>query len=423
MRKQVIFHIDVNSAFLSWEAVYRLKHLGGTLDLRNIPSAVGGDKSRRHGIILAKSIPAKQYGIQTGQTISEALRQCPELVLVPPNYGLYQKSSQAFMKMLKEYTPVIEAYSVDEVFMDMTKMSRLFRDPRETAEEIRRRIHRELGFTVNIGISDHKILAKMASDFRKPNLVHTLWKDEIPDKLWGLPVGDLFFVGRATKRKLADLGIKTIGQLAQMEPEIIQAHLKQHGQVIWRFANGLDTEAVEEIPKPNKGYGNSTTTAFDVTDEETGKMVLLSLAETLAARMRADGGRAGVLAVGIRDCQFRYYSHQMNLRTPTHITREVYGAACQLFDEMWDRVPIRHLGIHASRISYDDARQISLFDGWDYEQQEKADRMVDEIRRRYGNDGVMRAGFVNRKNLMIDHMSGGISREKRTADYSKQEIR
>lgn len=420
---KILFHIDVNSAYLSWEAVYRLKHLGGSLDLREIPSAVGGDQAMRHGIILAKSVPAKKYGIQTGESIPEALRKCPGLMLVPPNYNLYQRSSRAFVKILKEYTPVIEQYSIDEVFMDMTGTEQLFGRAEELAERIRDRIYRELGFTVNIGVSDHKILAKMASDFRKPDMVHTLWKSEIPKKMWGLPVRDLFFVGRATGRKLEGLGIHTIGELAETEPEILKAHLKKHGEVIWRFANGLDEDVVLDTPPPQKGYGNSTTVAFDVTERETGKMVLLSLAETLAARMRADQGRAAVISVGIRDYEFRYYSHQMKLRTPTNITWEVYEAACQLFDEMWDRAPVRHLGIHASGISYEPIRQLSLFDTLDYERLERADRMVDEIRRRFGHDAVMRGGFVNRKNLLIDHMSGGISREKRAVDYSRQDIR
>lgn len=196
--KSIIFHIDVNSAFLSWEAVYRIAHRGGKLDLREIPSAVGGDMSMRHGIILAKSIPAKKYNIKTGETILEAQRKCPNLVLVPPNYGLYEQCSAAFMNILKEYSDVVEQYSIDEAFIDMTTTCHLFGTPEEVAEQIKNRIRDELGFTVNVGISQNKLLAKMASDFKKPDRVHTLYPEEIQEKMWPLPVSDLFFeIGRA----------------------------------------------------------------------------------------------------------------------------------------------------------------------------------------------------------------------------------
>lgn len=416
----VIFHIDVNSAFLSWEAVYRIHHLGGNLDLRNIPSAVGGDVTKRHGIILAKSIPAKKYNIKTGESVPEALRKCPDLVLVPPNYNLYQKSSKAFIKILKEYGPTVEQYSIDEAFMDMTGTESLFGEPENIANKIRERIYSELGFTVNIGISNNKVLAKMASDFKKPDKVHTLWLSEIKDKMWTLPASDLFFVGRATTRKLNGLGIKTIGELAQTDLSIIKSHFGKHGEVIWSFANGIDFSAVEPVLPPNKGYGNSTTIAFDVTDSDTAKLVLLSLAETVSARLRDDNVKIKVISVGIRDFNLGYYSHQKKLNTATNITREIYESACQVFDEMWDKVPIRHLGIHTSQVVTEETRQFNLFDDMDYEKQERLDRAVDDIRKRFGADSVVRASFI--KADKVDHMSGGISREKRTVNYGTQNI-
>ena len=415
--KNVIFHIDVNSAFLSWEAVYRIHHLGGNLDLRDIPSAVGGDITKRHGIILAKSIPAKKYNIKTGESVPEALRKCPDLVLVPPNYNLYQKSSKAFMNILKEYGPVVEQYSIDEAYIDMTGTESLFGKPEVVANEIRERIYREL---VNIGISNNKVLAKMASDFKKPNLVHTLWQHEIKDKMWTLPASDLFFVGRATTRKLNNLGIKTIGELAQTDLSIIKSHLGKHGEVIWSFANGIDFSAVEPVPPPNKGYGNSTTIAFDVTDPNTAKLVLLSLAETVSARLRDDNVKIKVISVGIRDYNLGYYSHQKKLKAATNITREIYESACQVFDEMWDKVPIRHLGIHTSQVVTEEIRQLNLFDDLDYEKLERLDRAVDDIRKRFGADSIVRASFI--KADKVDHMSGGISREKRTVNYETQNI-
>lgn len=414
---RVIFHIDVNSAFLSWEAVYRLFHLGGKVDLREQVSAVGGDMAMRHGIILAKSIPAKRYHIKTGETILEAKQKCPELILVPPNYGLYEKCSKAFMDILRQYSPDVEQYSIDEAFVDMTGTAKLWGDPVRAANRLKNQIRDTLGFTVNIGISENKLLAKMASDFQKPDRVHTLWRNEIEDKMWPLPVSDLFFVGRATTQKLLKLGIQTIGDLAHADPELLKIHLKKHGEVIWAFARGMDVSVVQSEAPANKGYGNSTTIAFDVTDASTAKLVLLALAETVGTRLRAAKVRAEVIAVGIKSHDLRYASHQMTLRNATNITTEIHKFACRLFDELWDGSAIRHLGIHTSRIKDGiNMRQLDMFDATDYEKLEKMDAAVDQIRKRYGIDSVKRAAFVNSP---IDHMSGGISREKRSVDYEK----
>ena len=419
-KERVIFHIDVNSAFLSWEAVYRLYHLGGTVDLRKEVSAVGGDMAMRHGIILAKSIPAKKYHIKTGETILEARQKCPDLMLVPPNYRLYEQCSKAFMDILRKYSPSVEQYSIDEAFVDMTGTDKLWGSPMEAANRLKNEIRDTLGFTVNIGISENKLLAKMASDFEKPDRVHTLWKSEIRKKMWPLPVSDLFFVGRATAKKLFSLGIQTIGQLAQADPAVLKSHLKKHGEVIWAFANGMDISVVQSEPPANKGYGNSTTIAFDVVDASTAKLVLLALAETIGARLRAAGARAEVIAVGIKLHDLSYVSHQMTLRNATNITIEIHHWACQLFDELWDGRAIRHLGIHTSRIRDGlDMRQLDMFETVDYEKLERMDAAVDQIRKRYGNDSVMRAAFIGSP---IDHMSGGISREKRTVDYKKIQV-
>ncbi|WP_124067962.1 DNA polymerase IV [Clostridium sp. E02] len=424
---RVIFHIDVNSAFLSWEAVYRQKHLLGNLDLRVVPSAVGGDVTMRHGIILAKSIPAKKYGIHTGQSVTEALRQCPSLLLVPPNYNLYQRSSEAFIRLLKEYSPKVEQYSIDEAYVDMTGMEVLFGAPEIAAALIGERIKKELGFTVNIGVSENKVLAKMASDFKKPDRVHTLWCQEIPEKLWPLPVSELFFVGRATFKKLYNIGIKTIGDLAESDPGLIKSHLGKMGEQLYAFSHGVDGSKVEPVPPPNKGYGNSTTIAFDITDRENAHLVLLSLAETLAVRLREDKVRASVLAVGIKDWDFHYYSHQVSLYSPTNVTKEIFEIACDVFDQAWDKTPVRHLGIHMSHVTDNQDRQISFFEKNDYEKLERLDQTVDQIRKRFGNDAIKRAVFLEspeqKQVRYLDHMSGGISREKRTVDYGKQNIR
>lgn len=413
--KSIIFHIDVNSAFLSWEAVYRLAHRGETLDLREIPSAVGGNMTLRHGIILAKSLPAKKYGVQTGETLLEAQRKCPGLVLVPPHYNLYEQCSEAFMEILREYSDVVEQYSIDEAFVDMSTSCHLFGSPVETAVLIKNRIREELGFTVNIGVSCNKLLAKMASDFQKPDKVHTLYPEEIAAKMWPLSVSELFFVGRATTKKLFSVGIKTIGELAAADPVWLQSILKKQGEIIWGFAHGVDCSPVISAPNPNKGYGNSTTIPFDVVDLPNARKVLLALAETVGNRLRMDKVQVEVIAVGIRYSDLSYVSHQRRLTASTNLTAELYRHACELFEELWNGAPVRHLGIHTCRVQDSDfSRQLTLFDTLDYEKLAQMDLTIDEIRERFGIDSLQRAVFLNQP---IDHMSGGISREKRSVDY------
>ena len=421
MMKKVIFHVDVNSAFLSWEAVFRLKYLGAKVDLREIPSAIGGDMSKRHGIILAKSTPAKKYNIKTGEPVSDALKKCKDLYLAPPNYNLYEKCSKAFMEILREYTPIVEQYSIDEAFMDLSSVIGEDGDPVKLANDIRERIYRELGFTVNIGVSDVKLLAKMASDFKKPNRVHTLFKKEIQKKMCPLPVSDLFFVGRATTKKLYNLGITTIGQLATSDINILRYHLKKQGEIVYNFANGIDDSDVIKEPPKNKGYGNSTTIAFDVEDAQTAKKVILGLCETVGRRLRQDNVKAQVISVGIKSFDLKYASHQLTIPNATNTTNEIYKYACQVFDELWDGTPIRHIGVQTSHVKEADecVSQMELFDNNNYEKWEKVDKTMDELREKFGIDVVKRATFVESP---IDHMSGGISREKRTVDYSKIDI-
>lgn len=413
--ERVVFHIDVNSAFLSWEAVYRLYVLGDSLDLRTIPSAVAGDVKKRHGIILARSMKAKEYGVRTGDMISDAKKLCPDLTLVPPHYDLYEKNSRAFMDILREFSPCVEQYSIDEAFCDMTETVGIYGSPVVAANLVREKIKNELGFTVNIGVSSNKLLAKMASDFKKPDMVHTLFPWEVSKKMWPLPVGELFFVGRATEKRLRGLGITTIGELAQTDVAILRAHFKKHGEIIHDFANGIDVALVSGETIKNKGYGNSTTIAFDVEDDTTAKLVLLGLSETVATRLRDDHVLATVVAVDIVDCDFNRASHQMTLFSGTNATNEIHKAACKLFDELWEGAPIRHLGVHTSKVVDDTGvRQMTLFDLGRSEKLEKLDRAIDQIRDRYGADSVMRASFVNSN---IYHMSGGIPPEKRKVDY------
>ena len=398
---KIMFHIDVNSAFLSWEAVYRLAHRGETRDLREIVSAVGGDVTMRHGIILAKSIPAKKYGVRTGETILEARGKCPGLTLVPANYELYEKCSAAFLAILRDYSDIVEPYSIDEAFVDMSASCHLFGTPEDTAAQIKNRIRDELGFTVNVGVSGSRLLAKMASDFQKPDRVHTLYQEEIRQKMWPLPVSDLFFVGRATAQKLYSMGIATIGELACADLAWIREILKKPGETVWRFANGTDLSVLLDEQTANKGYGNSTTTPYDVTDIETANRVLLSLCDLVASRLRADGVEIGVVSVAIRYAgfaggKFPFVSHQKTLHSATNLTKEIYDTACVLLKELWNGSPIRHLGVHTTRVSGETVcRQMNLFEEINYEKLSCVDRTVDTLRHRYGTEAVTRAALLN----------------------------
>ena len=413
MSQKIIFHIDVNSAFLSWEAVFRLKHKMEDVDLRTIPSAVGGSKEKRHGIILAKSEPAKRFGVKTAETLSDATRKCPNLVIVPPRFDLYEKSSAAFMSILREYTPHVEQYSIDEAFMDMTDSVYLFGSPIVVANLIKDRIYTELGFTVNVGVSSNKLLAKMASDFKKPNLVHTLFPEEIETKMWPLPVEDLFFVGRATKKKLNTLGLFTIGDLANADLSIIKSHLGKHGELIHNYANGIDVGNVITHAPANKGYGNSTTIDHDVTDPGEAKQILLSLCETVCSRLRADSVLICVACVSIKNCYLTSGSHQKTLMSPTNVVSELHRHICQLFDEYWDGTPIRQLGVHTSKITTNENQQLNLFDMDLFIRQGNLEKTVDQIRNKFGNDSIVRATFLNND---THHMSGGIKRENKKGD-------
>lgn len=396
MQERIIFHVDVNSAFLSWEAVYRKEVLGETLDLRTIPSAVGGDLAKRHGIILAKSTPAKKYKIQTGEPIVSALKKCPELVIVPPNHSLYKENSRKLLKLLYEYTPVIEPFSIDEAFLDMTGACNPYESPLHAAHTIKDRIKNELGFTVNIGISSNKLLAKMASDFQKPDMVHTLFTEEVPSKMWPLPLEELYLVGKSTSKILRDLGLRTIGDIAGADVAILKAHLgNKHGQLIYQYARGIDNDIVEVSEAPNKGYGNSTTLAQDVTDFETAKRTLLTLSETVAARLRNDKVKCSCITVELTDCNFNHQTHQTTLLSPTNTTNTIYETACRLLKECWKGTPLRLLGIRTSKVNEEEYTQLNLFDMEKSEKLEKLDKALDTIRSRFGSDAIKRASLVD----------------------------
>ena len=391
MKKRIIFHIDVNSAYLSWEAVYRLQH-GAAIDLRDIPSIVGGDESKRHGIVLARSIPAKKFGILTGETIYSARQKCPNLTIVPPNYERYMKASNSMIKLLEGYSPYVQRYSIDEVFMDYSYNSE--KNFLDTAYEIKERIREELGFTVNIGIGPNKLLAKMASDFKKPNRVHTLFHDEIENKMWPLPVDELFMVGPRTKAKLNKRGIFTIGELAKLDREYIYSWLKKPGLVVWEYANGIENSPVRNTPLPIKSIGNSTTTSYDVDNRRESHMFLLALSEMVGMRVRNLEQCGRVISVSLKNDKFYSYSHQRKLSIATDSTNVIYRTAKKLFDEMWQGEPIRRFSVSISEFYSNEFQQLSLLEDY-IEKEEFLDKTIYKIRNNYGYNSIIRSCFLH----------------------------
>ena len=390
----LIFHVDVNSAYLSWEAARRVAN--GEADIRLIPSAIGGDREKRTGVILAKSIPAKQYQVQTGEPVAMALRKCPQLYLAKPDFRLYEQSSKAFMDICRKYAPTVEKFSIDECFLDMSGTGQLYPDPVAIAGQIKNEIRDTLGFTVNIGIGSNKLLAKMASDFEKPDKVHTLFLQEVPKKLWPLPVGALFTVGRATAQRLQKGGIGTIGDLARANLSFIQALIGQKlGRQLHEYAKGIDQTPVLSQQGEAKGYSNSTTLAQDICSAEEANRVLLALADSVASRMRADGVRAYCVCVTIRANDFKDKSHQRTLPEPTDITNEIFRISKSLFTHLWDgHTPLRLLGISLTELTRDEYVQQSLFADKEKERGKKLDHAVDSIRGKFGSGTIARGAVL-----------------------------
>ena len=394
---RIIFHIDVNSAFLSWTAVEQLKN-GAEVDIRTIPAIIGGDQKSRHGIVLAKSIPAKRYGIRTGEPVANAFRKCPNLKTYAPDHQMYREYSRRLMDFLRTYTTCIEQVSVDECYMDFTKIADRFDSPVEGAYEIKDEVYKRFGFTVNVGISSRKVLAKMASDFEKPDKVHTLFPEEVPAKMWPLPVSELFMAGHSSVETMKKLEIYTIGDLADTDPAILELHLKSHGRKLWEFANGIDDSEVESVRAEAKGVGNSTTLPKDLTTEDEILPVLKDLAGSVGGRLRKSGQKAGMVSVEIKYHTFRQVSHQTQMLKVSNQDKDIYQTAVELFRELWSGEPVRLLGIRTSKLSEEsEPEQLSLFDiKFESEETRKKKKNLKEalkkLEGKYG-DGIVKKGW------------------------------
>ena len=399
MERQIL-HVDVNNAFLSWLAVYKLNN-GEKIDIRNQVSVIGGDETKRSGIVLAKSPKAKQFGIITGETLYSARQKCKNLQIYQGNFKIYREYSNKLYNLLSEYTDKIERFSIDECFLDMTNY--LMKDTLlNKAKEINKRVEKELGFTVNVGVAHNKLLAKMASDFTKPNKVHTLFEEEIPIKMWPLPISELFMIGKKTVPKLYNMKIRTIGDLAKTDKNILIKKFGKHGKLMWEYANGIDNSEVQYKEEKPKSIGNSITLPMDISNEEQLEEVLLALTEQVTYRLRKQELLANVVNVQLRTKDFQDFSHQSKLYSATSSTKEILKSAKSLLNEMFKKgMYIRLIGVRVDNLVSKDEIQLSLFgDSENQSKQKNLDKVIDLLNEKYGYDSIMRAGKLNSNEIV-----------------------
>ena len=385
---RVILHCDANSYYASVECLY-------TPEIRNKPVAVGGSVEARHGIILTKNTLAKQYGVKTGEAIWQAKQKCPDLVCVPPDFPLYVRFSGKMRRIYEQYSSRVESFGLDESWIDLTNAGFTFADGVQVAEEIRLRIREELGITVSIGVADNKILAKLGSDMKKPDAVTALPPDSFREKIWDLPVQELLYVGPSTTRKLARLGITTIGGLARCDSAVLCSLLGKNGAMLKAYANGQDRTPVMPVDYHScvKSVGNSTTPPHDLTSMDDARCIFYLLSESVAARLREGGFRARCVSISARTTDLVTRSHQLMLPRSTNLTDELAQAAVTLFSERFAcGFPYRSVGLSASHLTPDDEPVQLDFMGCETRRihMEQLERSIDSLRSRYGHQIVQR---------------------------------
>lgn len=389
-------HIDVNNAFLSWTAIDRLNK-GEKIDLRTIPAIIGGDESKRRGIVVAKSNIAKKFGIQTAEPIYMARRKCPSVLAIEADHDLYKNYSKALYKMFLEYTEKVERFSIDECFLDLTEYLKPGEDLLKVGIEIKERVKKEFGFTVNVGVSDDKILAKIASDFEKPDKIHTLFKSEIEEKLWKLPVSEMFMVGKKSIPKLNKMGIKTIGDLAKTDKSILIKEFGKYGYMIWTYANGESKEEVNYLPEKPKGIGNSVTLPYDIGNIEDLEIVLVELVEKVSYRLRKNDMYANVVNVQLKTKEFKNMSHQKKLDIRTDTTKDILDVAKELLRELHKGELIRLIGVRVDGLVEKKQMQLSMFDMPENTKNKKIDETMDKLKEKFGYEIITRATDIKKK--------------------------
>ena len=390
-------HIDVNNAFLSWTAVLYLKQ-GNKVDIRKTYAVIGGDEKARHGIVLAKSMPAKKRGVVTAETLYSAKKKCPNLKVYPPNYNFYKKMSDSMLSLIRNYSPDIEQMSIDECFLDYTPVKHLYGDEVEFAYRLKKEIYDTLGFTVNVGIGNNKLCAKMASDFSKPYKVHTLFEEEVEKKMWPLQVDELFGIGKKTAIKLHNLNINTIYDLAHTDREFLYKYFKNQAQDMIDSANGRGSDIVVSEESIPKGIGNETTLNRNISSREELYPYLLALSENVAIRLRKQNKYASVIVVTLKDKFFKRMSHQKKLVNATNLTEEIYKTACDILDEMNTTDGIRLVGVSLDKLSDTSSHQVSLFEDLKVrEDNNELEKTVDELKEKYGFKVIKKASLIDSK--------------------------
>ena len=395
--KRIILHVDVNNAFLSWTAVDMLRN-GSKIDIRERYAVIGGDESKRRGIVLAKSNLCKKLGIKTADTLYSARRKCPRLEVYSGTWNVYREFSDKMYNYLLRYTNIIERYSVDECFIDYTNSYKLFGDPVRLAYKIKEDIKKLYGFTVNVGVGNNKLEAKMASDFSKPDKVHTLFDEEIRTKMWPLPIDELFMLGKSSASKLHEMGINTIGELANTDIDLLVKRFKSHGKMMWEFANGIDNSMVNYMERDIKSISNSTVLPYDYTKREECLEVLRELSNDVGKRLRKKKMYASNVSIWIKYNNFKKVSKQIKLDNSIHTDLDIYYYSTLLFDKLWDReYSIRGLCVGVSDFNNCDNKQLSLFDNninINKKNDDKLQEVIDNIRDKYGRDSIK---YANKK--------------------------
>jgi len=392
----IIFHIDVNNAFLSWSAVYMLKN-GYPEDIRLLPSVIAGDEEKRHGIVLAKSNIAKKYGIKTAETLWSARNKCKNLQVFPPNFNFYKEMSDKLYEYYLTFTPDVERYSIDECFLDLSNTNYLYDDILLLAYKMKEEIKEKFGFTVNIGIGNNKLCAKMAGDFSKPDKVHTLFSNEIKEKMWPLPIDDLLYIGKSSSKTLRSLGITTIGELANYDVNLLRKYFKNNSTFMHEYANGIDDAKVISKNGKNKSISFSETLEFDTNDLEYLKKKLLVMCEKIGIKLRKEKLYARTIAITIKTNYFKDYSQQKKIINETNNTMELYSNVLDLLDIIVSNRLIRNIGVRVSDLVKFKSNQISLFESVDnQEKNDKIQEVLDDINNKYSDLKIMPAIFYKK---------------------------
>ena len=390
---RIIFHIDVNNAFLSWTAIKLLKE-GYKIDIRKVDSIIGGDESKRHGIVLAKSPLAKNKGIKTAMSIYEAKKICPDLLIFPPDMKWYQECSKELMNYLKEYSPSIEQFSIDECFIDFSGTSYLYKDYIELAHKIKNEIYDKFGFTVNIGVANNKLCAKMASDFLKPNKVHTLFKDEIVKKLWPLDVSELFMVGKSTSDKLHNMNINTIKDLANTDINKLEKCFKNYSVYLHNASLGIDDSPVISERDERKSISVERTLERDLSDEDKIKSILISELEEVVSELRSKKLFTKTITIIYKDINFRKKSSQITMEKYSNNIKELKEKLIELFENSYDGKMVRLIGVRLSNFTKNQDYQLSIFNINDEDNRDDLENMIDEINQKFGSNVI---GTVSKK--------------------------